>query len=311
MHRGRMDRYGALAAELEASLLPLLADSPSRAELEREARALRLGRKRALDLWNECWTLLRDERPEAFDGDFRRALIDTQALAYLYVRRQFADYVPPLRLTASERGELEALRQRFRALTGLAALARPARLRLVREGCPLLDAERRAFCPKRAAMTFAWSPGPVRRVVLVYESTVEDLRADHTWWLLAIVLHEELHSAVHLAAGSPAPYADDDAITPLVEELCVSLLSNVAELLLLDGRLPTRRRLRAWNEMSSQGALLNRLLDALPGDGEAIAPAAAALAVAAVAAGDAEAVLALLASGSRRGVVSWRRLLDL
>lgn len=306
-----MNRYAALAADLRDRVLPLLADSPSRAELEREACAPRLGRERALDLWNDCWTLLRDERPEVFDGDFRRALIDTQALAYLYVRRQYADYVPPLRLIASERGELEALRQRFRALTGLAALARPARLRLVRDGCPLLDAERRAFCPKRAAMTFAWSPGPVRRVVLVYESTVEELRLEHGWWLLSIVLHEDLHSAVHLAAGCPAPYAAADAITPLVEELCISLLSNVAELLLVDGRLPTRRRLRAWNEISSQGARLNQLLDALPGDAEAIAPAAAALAVTAVAAGDADAVLALLATGSRRGVASWRRLLDL
>lgn len=306
-----MNRYTALAAELRDSLAPLLGDSPFRAELERAARARRLGRGRALDLWNDLWTLLRDERPDVFDGDFRGTLIDTQALAYLYVRRQYSAYVPPLRLTASERSELDELRQRFRTLTGLAALAGPARLRLVRDGCPILDAERRAFCPKRAAMTFAWSPGPVRRVVLVYESTVEELRADHDWWLLSIVLHEELHSAVHLAAGCPPPYADDDAITPVVEELCISLLSNVAELLLLDGRLPTRRRLRAWNEMSSQGALLNQLLEALPGDGEAVAAAAAALAVAAVAAGDADAVIELLAARSRRGGASWRRILDL
>lgn len=306
-----MNRYTALAAELRDSLAPLLGDSPFGAELERASHARRLGRGRALDLWNDLWTLLRDERPDVFDGDFRRSLIDTQALAYLYVRRQYSAYVPSLRFTTSERKQLDELRQCFRTLTGLAALARPARLRLVRDGCPILDAERRAFCPARAAMTFAWSPGPVRRVVLVYESTVEELRADHNWWLLSIILHEELHSAVHLAAGCPPPYAAEDAITPLVEELCASVVSNVAELLLLDGRFPTRRRLRGWNEMSSQGAHLNELLDALPGDGEAVAAAAAALAVDAVAAGGADAVIDILRARSRRGDRSWRRLFDL
>lgn len=149
-------------------------------------------------------------------------------------------------------------------------------------------------------------------MVLVYESTLEELRREgHQWWVVVILLHEEIHSAIHVAAGYPPPYADDDTITPLVEELCVSLASNVAELLLLDRCPPTRRRLRRWNEVSYQGARLNALLGALPGDEpDEIVAAAAELAVAVVAAGGRDAVLELLVARSRRSAASWRRILE-
>lgn len=269
----------------------------------------RFTRRRARTIWNDCWTHLRDERPDVFHRDFRSSLIDTQALAYLFVRKQYSEFVPSLRLNRGERVALGRLREQFRRWTGLVALEQPARLRLVRDGCPLLSAERQAFSPDCSAQTFGWSPGPLRRTVLFYEDKLGELRRENLeWMLVAIVLHEEVHSAVHFAAGCPRPYDEDDTLTPLVEELAVKLVSNVAEL--VDEGVPTRRRLREWNEVSYQGELLNRLLEAVPGArGDDIAAAASDLAVATVAAGSSEAVLAELASRSRRSRRWWRAAL--
>ena len=144
-----------------------------------------------MERWNACWTELRDEHPELFHRDFRWSLTCSQALSYLYVREHYPEFVPPLKLTSSERAELGRLRAQFDKWTGLPALSRPASLRLVRSGCPLLDAEH-ALRPGRNAMTFARSAGPVRRVVLFYESTLISCRQPGWEFLLiSTLLHKE------------------------------------------------------------------------------------------------------------------------
>lgn len=306
-------RYSDLIAELRRELLR---HAPSLAEglpLDWPDPKRRLRRERALRFWNYYWIALLDERPDLFHSDVRSSLIDTQALAYLFVRAQYPAAVPPLRLEHAERQQLDELRTQFRRWSGLAALSAPPRYRLVRRDCPVLVGERRAFSPERAACTFAWSPGPVRRTVVVYEKWLETCRAEGEPWLMVpVLLHEEIHGAHQLAAGRPQPYADDDRATPLIEELCTTLQSNVAELVVLHGRAPSRRQLMRWNDLSYRGEQLNGLVRLWPDlrRGDEIVAAAAALAVSAIGAGDEGAVLELLAApSSRRGVAAWRRLL--
>lgn len=264
----------------------------------------------ATERWNACWAELRDEHPELFHRDFRRSLTCTDALSYLYVRERYPEFVPPLKLTSEERAKLGRLRMQFEQWTGLPALSRPASLRLIRSGCPILDAERASSSPDRAACTFGWSPGPVRRVVLVYEDRLIDWR-QRGWQflLLSTLLHEEIHSAVHLAAGGPELYAIDDEITPLVEELCVTLLSNIAQLF-IDSSIPPRHEVRRWNAFDKESKL-NVLLRAIPGQhGDEVAASAAELAIATVSAGSADAVLELLAARSDRSARWWARALE-
>jgi hypothetical protein len=273
-----------------------------------------LRRARALRFWNEYWITLLDERSDLFHADVRASLIDTQALAYLFVRSQYPASVPPLRLKNEERQQLDALREQFTRWSRLAALSAPPRYRLVRKDCPVLVSERRAFSPERAACTFAWSPGPVRRMVLVYEDWLEKCRADaESWLMVPVLLHEEIHCAHQLAAGWPQPYAVDDRVTPLVEELCTTVQSNVAELVVLHAKPPSRRQLCRWNGLSYRGEQLNALVRLWPDlrRGDEIVAAVAALAVSVLVAGSERAVLELLAARSSRrmGVAAWRHLL--
>lgn len=305
----RPDLVGELEREVRLRLGPQAAPALLEAfDWPREGQ--RITSARQTQLWNDLWITLSNEHPELFARDLRRAIVDTQALAYLYVRRHYPASVPPLKLLPAERKALAIARAAFRRWSGLEALSRPARFRLVRASCPILTTERATWGSRRAAMTFAWSPG-VRRVVLVYEDFVSECRRDDRLWLLVgVLVHEELHSAHQLQAGCPLLYDEADRITPLVEELCAYVGSNVAELLLHDGRVPTRDELQEWNGLTHEGESLNALLSLWPdlAGGDEIVAAAAKLAVAVLRAGGEQNVLDLLAARSPRQMnAAWWR----
>lgn len=301
------------------TLLDELAAEASRALGEEGARSLldelgwpkregRVTQRRVLTLWNRYWMTLSNERPDLFHGDHVPSIIDTQALSYLYVREQYPDWVPPLRLSAGEKRALERARLVLHGWTELPALARPARFRLVRQGCPILQVEADREAGHRVAMTFAWAPS-VRRVVLVYEDFLDWCRQREMLFVfVGVLLHEELHSAHVLAAGIPQ-YDDVRQFAFALDELVVTLIGEIAELC-VDGNAPTRDDMLRWISHSHRRRSLEALLQLLPGEPRELVHAASELAVAGLRAADDHEVIGLLNARStrRHRADYWRRL---
>jgi len=300
-----------LVEELEVEALRALGpDAPAFLDdLRWPKREQRVTRRRAATLWNHFWMALSYDRPELFHRDYVPAIIDSQAVAYLFVREQYPDFVPPLRLSAREKRTLAEVRDLMHMWTGLPALARPARYRMVLKGCPLLQAEADAeHAGQRVAMTFAWAPS-VRRVVLVYQDFLDWCRdADMLFVLVGVLIHEELHSAHVLAAGRPE-YNDDKQFALALDELAVKLIGEIAELC-VDGEVPTRADVLRWVRHSHERRRLEALLELLPGEPPELVHAASELAVAGLRAADEREVNTLLDARSprRHRTDYWQRL---
>ena len=250
----------ALLDELEHEAQRQLGCEASRflAELAWPVPNRRVSPLRAEDLWVDYWDKLAAHRPDLFAWGLRRDIAVAEALAYLYVRKQYPDWLPPLRLKDEERQLLRATRARIAAWTGLPALGRPAPRRLVRTGCPILEQERITKGGRRNGATFAWAPS-LRRVVLIYEDYLVEKRQEGCPHLLVgTVLHEESHSARLLAAGQPS-WTEDSEITYWLDELAAMQIGFLAQLMAKIGRVPTRQELERWNELQWPGTRINRL----------------------------------------------------
>lgn len=309
-----MSRWGEVLEELTAEAYKALgADADCfLAELSWRAPGRRITALRAERLWNAYWISLSGKRPDLFYHDFCTDIEDTDVLAYLYVRKHYGEFVPPLRLRPKEKEAADNMRERLAAWTGWEDLLHPPQTRLVRADCPILWQERLVGAGMRGGCVYCWTPG-LRHTILLYEDFLNECRKNGwAFSLIGTLLHEEIHSAHLKAAGLPALHDGKWAAYEL-EELCTTLEGKIVELMAFDGWEPTRADITWWNDRDKEdGARLNKLSRLWPKIGTPeLVKAISTLAISAVKSGSDEEVFSLLDSLSPRPHKTdyWRALL--
>ena len=223
-------------------------DGRSRDALDAHARAV----------WNACWQQIARRRPGRFAvAPSRLAERDPIVLAFLYARRVHAERALPV-FVASDR-ERALLAASRRALNSQGFSLSPARAFVIDGRLPVLQAV--AQHERFVGLSFAQEPA-LRRHVLLDGDHISDLRRRHQHGAVAqLVLHEQLHATIGVAARA-RPWTYHDPLVSAVDEAVTTVLELWAAVAAEDPR-PTAAKISrraAGNCYRRQARTVLRLL---------------------------------------------------